>query len=78
MAGFSVVTADGVETLYVGNYQLDESTGVLYIHEEYTDEYGEARRTIRLSPTFWQQITEGSTPNDLAPLTWFMISSSRI
>jgi hypothetical protein len=51
---------------------------VLYIYEEYTDEYGEARRTICLSPTFCQQITEGSRPNDSAPLTWFMISSSRV
>jgi hypothetical protein len=75
--GFSVVTADGVETLYIGDYQLDENTGVLYINEGYTEEYGEASRTIRLSPMFWQQITEGyrrsSTPHD-----WFMISSSRI
>jgi hypothetical protein len=75
--GFSVVTADGVETLYIGDYQLDENTGVLYSNEGYTDEYGEASRTIHLSPMFWQQITEGyrrsSTPDD-----WFMISSSRI
>ena len=51
--GFSVVTADGVETLYIGDYQLDENNGVLYINEGYTDEYGEASRTIRLSPMFW-------------------------
>jgi hypothetical protein len=49
---------------------------VLYIEEEYTDEYGKASRTIRLSPTFWQQITERHRPNDSAPQTWFMISSS--
>jgi hypothetical protein len=49
---------------------------VLYIDEEYTDEYGKASRTIRLSPTFWQQITVGHRPNDSAPLDWFMISSS--
>jgi hypothetical protein len=78
MAGFSVVTADGVERLYVGKYQLDENTGVLYIYEEYTDEYGEARRTICLSPTFWQQITEGSRPHDSAPPTSVMLSSSRL
>jgi hypothetical protein len=52
---FNVVTADGLETWYSRDYRLDESTGVLYIHERYTDEYGEARRTLHLSPTFWQQ-----------------------
>jgi hypothetical protein len=77
MAGFCVVTADGVETLYVGDYRVNENTGVLYVDEEYTDEYGKASRTIRLSPTFWQQITEGRRPNDSAPRTWFLISSSR-
>jgi hypothetical protein len=35
--GFSVFTADGVETLYIGDYQLDENNGVLYINEGYTD-----------------------------------------
>jgi hypothetical protein len=49
MAGFSVVTADGVERLYDGNYRLAENTGVLYIDEDYIDEYGEARRSIYLS-----------------------------
>jgi hypothetical protein len=78
MAGFSVVTADGVETLYVGKYRLHENTGVLHIDEDYSDEYGEASRTICLSPMFWRQITEGKRPYDSAPLTSVMLSSSRI
>jgi hypothetical protein len=39
---FNVVATDGVERSYSGDYWVDEKTGVLYIQEQYTEEYGGA------------------------------------
>ena len=57
---FTVITTDGVETVYDGGYEIKEN-GALRILE--TDQ---SKPVIWLSPAFWRQInqarTESSTP----------------